>query len=115
AAISSLVKTVLTRNGYRVLVASNGTEAVSLFAARVTEFVLVITDMNMPGLNGIGLSHALQRFNPAIKILLMSGAGDELPAEFSAVPAGMHRKPFTEDDLLSHVRQRLEARSAGEP
>ena len=64
---------LMKKEGYRVFIARDGTEAVTLFAARSKEIPLVITDLNMPNLAGPALAGIVRRFNPAVKIIAMSG------------------------------------------
>ncbi len=59
--------------GYRVLTATNGQEALVVYAEYKTEIALVITDMIMPEIDGVALFHALQIQNPEIKVVLMTG------------------------------------------
>lgn len=109
--IRELTQTVLTRNGYRVLLAADGAEAVMLFAERAAEIRLVITDLHMPNLDGAMLGRALRRLNPATKLLVVSGLSSPSenrpgyrPEEFA--DAFLH-KPFKPDALLSKVLQVL--------
>lgn len=101
--IRNLVATVLTQHGYRVLLAANGTEALTLFTPRATEIPLVISDIRMPELDGPALAHALPRFNSAVKILFITGApsiqkGGSLPPHMPLLT-----KPFSPTELLTQV------------
>ncbi len=58
--LRGLAEITLTRAGYRVVTASDGAEAAELFAARATEFALVITDCDMPKLHGGGLARLIR-------------------------------------------------------
>lgn len=109
--IRELTQTVLTRNGYRVVLAADGAEAVMIFAERAAEIRLVITDLHMPNLDGAMLGRALRRLNPATKLLVVSGLSSPTetrpgyrPEEFA--DAFLH-KPFKPDVLLSKVLQIL--------
>jgi two-component system cell cycle sensor histidine kinase/response regulator CckA len=105
--IRSVGGAILTANGYSVLTASDGTEAIALFTSRAQEVALVITDLDMPNLDGPGLARVLHRLRPGLKILAMSGlAGDRLKnpekrtAEFAA---DFIEKPFTATRMLNMV------------
>ncbi len=109
--IRELTQTVLTRNGYSVVLAADGAEAVMLFAERAAEIRLVITDLHMPNLDGAMLGRALRRLNPATKLLVVSGLSSSMenrpgyrPEDFA--DAFLH-KPFKPDALLSKVLQLL--------
>lgn len=71
--IRDMTAAMLSRYGYRVLTACDGSEAVSLFTARSGEVKLVITDLVMPNLDGVALAGIVQRLNPGVKILAISG------------------------------------------
>ena len=108
--VKDLVKVLLTRHGYRVLVAGNGLEAIALFTARAGEFSLIVTDVNMPELDGISLAMSIRRLNPAIRILFMSGGGGRfLPTNKTLPPGRVLSKPFTSEELLIQVRLTLDS------
>lgn len=109
ASIRDLVTAVLSRYGYRVLVASNGLEAMALYTPRAEEIALVVTDLSMPEMGGGDLAIALSRLNPAVKILFMSGAGGT-PGVEESVPPNSHIliKPFAVDRLVATIREALE-------
>jgi two-component system cell cycle sensor histidine kinase/response regulator CckA len=71
--IRDITAAMLTRNGYRVLTASDGAEAVALFATRSGEISVLITDLIMPNLDGAALANIALHLNPRIKVLAMSG------------------------------------------
>ena len=109
ASIRDLVQTFLSWEvGYRVVAATNGIEAMALYAPRMTEIALVVTDIGMPEMGGGELAVALARLNPQVKILFMSGAGDSGDLTRS-VPAGARilGKPFTGEKLLSAVQEAI--------
>lgn len=115
-AIREMTLTMLTRNGYRVILAGDGTEAVAVFAQRAAEIRLVITDLHMPNLDGVMLGRVLRRINPATKMLVMSGMNQALgnrpdyrPEEFGD---GFLAKPFKAGILLARVHELLRAADA---
>jgi nitrogen-specific signal transduction histidine kinase/ActR/RegA family two-component response regulator len=71
--IRDITAAMLSRNGYRVLTACDGAEAVALFATRSGEINVLITDLIMPNLDGAALANIAQHLNPRVKILAMSG------------------------------------------
>ena len=93
----------LARYGYRVLVAGNGTEAIALFVPRREEIRLVITDLNMPNLDGGALARILLRLKPDLRILAISGLVPK-PVD---VPADFLAKPFKTEALLFKVHALL--------
>ncbi len=112
AANRDVTHATLARYGYRVLAASSGTEAVSLFIPRSDEIRLLITDLHMPNLDGASLSRILQRIKPGLKVLAISGlssapfdAATEKPEQFAA---DYLAKPFKADALLLKVHKLLQ-------
>ena len=99
---------MLTRHGYRVLVAGDGAEALVLFKARQSEIALVITDLDMPHLAGEALAVSARKLKPDIPILtiggVLPGKGAKAPSAFSD---GFLMKPFTADVVLSMVHSLL--------
>ena len=71
--IKEMTAAMLTRNGYRVITAGDGTEAVATFATHSREIDLVITDLVMPNLDGAALAAIVQHLNPRTKVMAMSG------------------------------------------
>jgi two-component system cell cycle sensor histidine kinase/response regulator CckA len=117
ADIREVINATLAGHGYRVLVAGDGLEAVALFAPRSAEIKLVITDLNMPGLEGGTLAIVLRRLDPKVRLLAMSGMlpgknrADPLPEVFRGA---LMAKPFSVETLLKTVRQHL-PETAAEP
>lgn len=100
----------LERYGYRVLVASNGAEAVSTYAARRGEIALVLTDMAMPIMDGAATIVALRAIDPHVRVVASSGH----PANggvSKALGAGVQHfvpKPYTAATLLRAIREALD-------
>jgi PAS domain S-box-containing protein len=76
--IVSANRRMLTRHGYRVLEAGNGQEALEMFKAKRDRIDLVVTDIMMPGMDGMGLIRALRASFPGTKIIASSGLGSGL-------------------------------------
>jgi two-component system chemotaxis response regulator CheY len=105
-----MVSFTLTNAGHQVLEADSGDEALKL--ARSNKFDLVITDVNMPGMNGIQLVRALRdlpdcKFTPVLMLTTESGA--EIKAQGKAAGAtGWIVKPFNPETLLSVLAKVLD-------
>jgi PAS domain S-box-containing protein len=108
-AIRNTAKKLLERFGYRVLLAENGAEAVSLYAQRRNEIALVLTDMAMPIMDGVATIVALKSINPGVKIISSSGlAANGSVAKASG--AGVKHfipKPYTAEAMLQTVHKIL--------
>lgn len=107
--VRQAVKAALLEQGYAVLTAKDGYEAIALYQRDGQTIRLVITDLMMPGMDGTGLIHALRRLEPGIKIIAVSGLLEkqvvlEMGAQQSVV---FLQKPFAPEELFSRVRQMI--------
>lgn len=97
--------------GHRVSVASNGADALASYRAQPVD--LVITDILMPGTDGIELILALRALTPPPRVLAMSGGSRNYPRDFtlgSAVRQGADailNKPFTRAELEAALKSLL--------
>jgi len=108
ASLRSMVETVLTRYGYRVLLAVDGRDALAQFR-RHPEIGLVITDLDMPTLDGSALAGNIRQLKPTMKILAMSGlkAASADPLQPENFEEAFLLKPFTAQELLVLTHQLL--------
>ncbi len=114
-AIREAVAAILSESGYTVATAENGAEAADLFAATPGGFAVVITDLDMPKLNGEQLSLKLRAANPQQRIVIMSGLMDSSgrhPKHVGIKADGHLVKPFVANDLLRTV-EKLVQRAPG--
>jgi CheY-like chemotaxis protein len=104
-AIREVARETLSAFGYRVLVASDGAEAMAVFAAKKNEVKLVITDMMMPYMDGPATIRALRRLDPKVKIIATSGlkAEDKLADAAQIGVITFLPKPYTAEKLLKTV------------
>jgi CheY-like chemotaxis protein len=101
-----IIKEILELEGHHVSLAGSGEEAVRL--CQVLIFDLVITDLVMPGMNGLDLISFLRRFHTNLPVLAFSGASETLLEEAAARGAVQKlRKPFTGEELLAMVDKSL--------
>ncbi len=109
--IRHIIAALLTRQGYRALVAADGVEAVRIFGRHASEIRLVISDIQMPHLDGVTMARVLHRINPALKMLVVSGAVPAAVTEaFRSHPdfsAPLLNKPFVPEVLLAKVHELL--------
>ncbi len=105
---------VLAREGFRVLVAADAEDALTIEASAQFPIDLLLTDVVMPGMSGPKLAAALKPKRPDMRVLLMSGyPGDDLTGELKPEERFL-RKPFTPYILLEHIRAVLDP-SSGPP
>ncbi len=110
SAVSQLIRRVLERQGYSVLSANGGEEALRLFEQHHEIIRAVITDMMMPKIDGPTLVGLVRQIEPAVPVIGISGAGDRVMLEKIAALelAGFLAKPFSVDVLLRLLRQVLQ-------
>jgi PAS domain S-box-containing protein len=109
AAVQQITKQTLETFGYRVLLAADGAEAVSLYSTHRAEVAVVLTDMMMPVMDGPATIQVLMRMNPQICIVAASGMSAE-GMEEKVVNAGVKHfipKPYTAETLLKTLAEVL--------
>jgi len=101
----------LERRGYRVVQAENGEEALERFGERKTEIDLVVTDLVMPGIDGVAVASRLRQQHGPIRILYMSGYTEHAVLRDGALAARAQflQKPFSANELAVAVRTALDA------
>ncbi|MBW2709831.1 MAG: response regulator [Deltaproteobacteria bacterium] len=109
--IRELLRAILEREGYRVLEASDGDKGIKQFRETPTD--LVITDIIMPGKEGIETIRDLRREFPDVKIIAISGGGRIGPdayLEMAKVLGALRTfsKPFDQKSLLKAVEEVIE-------
>jgi PAS domain S-box-containing protein len=111
--IRDVTAATLAHYGYRVLVASDGTEAVALFAQRSSEIRVVVTDLSMPQLDGAALANIVRHMNPSVKVLAVSGLSTVgRNAQSQPFAGAFLLKPFKAEALLESVHQLLHETTA---
>ena len=102
---------ILTRHGYRVLGARDGSEALELIQEHKGTIHLLLTDVVMPGLTGNQVAERVSELRPKIRVLYMSGYPESVITSQGVVQRGIRLvlKPFVATDLLDHVRATLDA------
>ncbi len=108
--VRNLAVRVLERQGYEVLEAGDGAEALEVAAASGCPIDLLLSDLVMPGMGGRELARRMRSLRPDTVILLMSGYDDEMVAGQIAEGDDFLPKPFTPADLIGRVAQLLGAR-----
>jgi CheY-like chemotaxis protein len=106
--IRKLVTAMLTHNGYRVLTADTGENAVRLFKNN-PDVDLLLTDVVAPGMSGPMIADQIAAFNPDIKVLFMSGYDNTQVVQRYVVEKGysLLSKPFTMEQLERRVAKIL--------
>ncbi len=106
ASIREITKASLETHNYRAMTASDGIEAFVLYAQHGSEINMVLLDLMMPILDTTTIVRTLQKMNPNVQIIAMSGlAPNEAIASDSTSIQGFLAKPFTVYELLKLLNQ----------
>ena len=108
--IRDIVRESLRRNGYNVLIANDGDEALQMAGAYPDPIHLLITDLVMPNIGGRELAQRLTPQRPTMKVLFMSGYSEQSALEIQTTrqSATVLQKPFSLDALARNVRRVLD-------
>jgi CheY-like chemotaxis protein len=103
---------MLSSLGYTVISAKNSEEALAIAAERLEAIDLVISDVIMPGMNGLELARELSRLRPAVKVLFVSGYTAGVLAERGVLKetVAFLQKPIAMEALAPRLRALLEQR-----
>jgi two-component system cell cycle sensor histidine kinase/response regulator CckA len=112
--VRTLARVVLERYGYRVLEAFNGEEGLKRAMGHSSTIDMLVTDMVMPGMNGLQLIDGFSSRHPEASILIMSGYSDTAITDTELRRKGLSYidKPFGPEALASKVRGILDKRRA---
>jgi PAS domain S-box-containing protein len=110
AAVRSILRLVLERQGYRVLEAPDGERALDIAARHEGPIDLLVTDVVMPRLSGRIVADRFWAIRPGARVLFTSGYTDDAIVHHGVIEAGMQflQKPYTPDALVRRVREVLD-------
>lgn len=110
--VLALARDILAGEGYQVLEASGGEDALRVAEGHAGAIHLLLTDVVMPGMNGRELAGRLRSIRRETKVLFMSGFTTELVADYGVISGDpLITKPFTLAGLAHKVREILGYRS----
>jgi len=109
--VRQVVREILEMNGYEVLEARHGAEALRLSAQHQGLIQLMVTDVVMPEMSGRELAQRLMPLRPDMRVLYMSGYTDDAIVRHGVLDSGIAfiAKPFTPDGLAAKVRDVLDS------
>ncbi len=107
--IRSLVRKILKRQGYQILEASNGKDALAIAAAFEQPLQMLLTDVMMPGMTGVELARQLSESRPDTRVLYVSGYTDDATMQMLPEDTAFLQKPFTLGSLVNKVKEVLES------
>ncbi len=107
--LRELISGLLTRSGYQVLAASTAPQALETVSGFEDPIHLLLTDIVLPGMNGLSLAKNLIASRPATRVLFMSGYSEFQSEGRGNLPSDalLLQKPFTRDGLLRSVAEAL--------
>lgn len=105
-----LIETLLAREGYKVIVASNGEKALDKTRKLGSAPDLLLTDVVMPGLSGPMLVDQLREIYPSLKVLFMSAYDErQIVRRYVKDPGfALIPKPFHNEELIAKVKELIE-------
>ncbi|MCD6320525.1 MAG: response regulator [Candidatus Desulfofervidaceae bacterium] len=108
--VRNLVKDILEGNGYKVLLAKDGEEGLSVYQACKDQINLVLLDMIMPKKSGTEVFKTLKSVNPNVKVLLVTGysLNEQAQAILHNGALGFIQKPYQVKELLKTIRKVLD-------
>ena len=114
--ISELAAAMLTDEGYRVILANDGFEALKIYQQIGKQIGLVILDFFLPVMDGDAVFDELRSLNPDVAVVLSSGFAEQskLGNMLAQGLRGFIPKPYTREKLLEQVRSTLDAARAGQ-
>ena len=110
-AVRRLAREILSGNGYKVLEAGSGYEALLLSEAHRGEIHLLLTDVSMPKMSGRELTERIRPLRPDLRVLYMSGYTDDAILRDSILEEEIPylQKPFSPEGLARKVREVLDS------
>jgi hypothetical protein len=107
--VRAVACSILRRQGYRILEASNGGEALLACEQHASPIHLLITDVVLPRMSGRQIAERLLALRPEMKVLFMSGYTDEAVHQYGVLESGAAclQKPLTPETLSRTVREVL--------
>jgi CheY-like chemotaxis protein len=108
-----MYRRMLASLGYTVLAAATPEECVRLSGENAGHVELLLSDVIMPGMNGMDLAKTIRARDPGIKCLFMSGYMDTAITHGGVLEPGTHliQKPFSLEDLAARIREVLDGSS----
>ncbi len=106
-----LLKLILETHGYRALLARGAMDALQILGQDDLKVDLLLTDVLMPGMDGMDLARICRDLRPGLPVLFMSGLVDTQSVRLKIWDDGFHflRKPFTEETIVGNICELLGA------
>ncbi|MBT3273946.1 MAG: response regulator [Spirochaetales bacterium] len=104
--VSDLIVRILTRRGYQILSAKSPANAIQILKNQPSGIDMLVSDVVMPGMNGVELAEELKRTQPDLRVLFISGYAHDTIGSLTSNENGVNfiQKPFAPDALTAKVR-----------
>lgn len=111
ATVRKIAATMLERDGYKLVVAKDGADALEIAWKYEGTIDLLLTDLIMPEISGRRVAEAVKELRPKVKVLFMSGYTDDAVFRHGLISdnAAFLQKPFTKSGLATKVREVLDS------
>ncbi len=108
--VRDLAREILEMNGYTVVAAANGIDALKVFEAESGTIDMMVTDLVMPQMGGRDLARKVNEISAELKVLYLSGYTDSVAMQQGILDPGSFflQKPFTPTELAHKVREALD-------
>lgn len=110
--LREVIERILTANGYKVMLAASGPDALDLIRGTKRRVDMLLTDVVMARMQGDEVAERVRELQPRTRVLYMSGYAQTQAASVKALEPILE-KPFTEPDLLAKIDQVLQGSVSG--
>ena len=108
--VRKLMRSVLEEDGFHVLTAENGYDAMNVSQSHRGEIDMLVSDVMMPGMDGPTLADELLETDPNLPVLFVTGSPDRVPLQHKQEHFPFLEKPFSPGNLVLTVRRLLHQR-----
>jgi CheY-like chemotaxis protein len=105
--VREFVKAALHKEGFQTIEAGDGIEAFNLVQEFGKDIALLVTDIKMPGMDGVALAESVRELFPRMPVLFISGFLDPDPRDRLIQGYSVLAKPFLPDTLVKAVKELL--------
>ncbi|NJM97280.1 MAG: response regulator [Phormidesmis sp. RL_2_1] len=111
--IRDIAQNILTIHNYKVLVATDGIDAIAQYSQHQSDIKIVLMDLTMPDLDGSTAIQVMQRINPQMKIIAVSGlpGNEQIASRLGESVKAFLSKPYESSTLLTTIHRVLQADS----
>jgi CheY-like chemotaxis protein len=107
AAVRNIARATLEAYNYRVITAKDGADGIAMFAKNKDEVRLILSDNNMPVMDGAAMLRVIVKIKPDAKVICVSGMGPADDNNLDSMAASVLPKPFTAEQLVRAVTNAL--------